>query len=101
MMYKHIPNGTLVKVINKSLGTYNKILIVDYYYSFGYTCRNLHGYIIVYQYRDFELKTLSYHNNEPFPEYNFKNSNCYFCGIKNKYFKIKNKYFYYCPKCLR
>jgi len=91
-----IPDGTAVRVINKELGTYGKIITVCYSFNSGYMCHNSQGYLIAYSYRDFELETL---NNGPIC--NFKNSRCYFCGTINKHFIIKNRIFYYCLKCLR
>jgi len=97
-----IPKGTVVRIIDKENEYYNKIMITYYKDYFDrYVCFSKRGSRIYNFYRDGDLEVISYYDNKPFPNSNFRNDVCYFCGIKNKYFKIKDKYFYYCPKCLR
>jgi len=92
----NIPDGTVVRVINKGLNTYNKILVVDCKKYFQrYICVDLKGYVYPYYFNYYELEILP-------TNCNFFNNICIFCGSRNKSFKIKNiKRLYYCPKCLR
>ena len=95
------PRGTIVRVINKELRTYNKIMLITYWCIKGYRCHDLDGFYISGLYNNVELEILSYANNSPSPNCNFANLKCYFCNSETNVYYVNHKHFRYCPKCLK